>query len=341
MIGYASAMAQDQGSQPAITQGCCAGNAPRRRDSGVQLAGGAKLALPEHRTRMQADAIWLPAADSYAGTDRPVIPGDGEGPCRPTRVGAFGLDRVAVSNRRFAEFIAATGHATDAERFGWSYVFHLLLRDADRHPAPPGTPWWRGVEGAAWNAPEGPGSTVEGREDFPATHVSWNDATAFAAWAGGRLPTEAEWERAARAGLRDPRYPWGDAEPDDTTTPCNIWQGRFPMVNTAADGWLATAPVESFAANGLGFYNLVGNVWEWCADRFRVDGPSIAGRARDAMALAEDERTQKGGSYLCHPSYCHRYRIAARTGRSADTSAGHSGFRMAWNAADRATAPAG
>jgi len=290
---------------------------------------------------MQAEAIWLPDAESFIGTDRPVIPGDGEGPCRSTRVAAFGLDRVAVSNRRFAEFIAATGHVTDAERFGWSYVFHLLLRDADRHPAPQGTPWWRGVEGAAWNAPEGPGSTIEGREDFPATHVSWNDATAFAAWAGGRLPTEAEWERAARAGMRDPRYPWGDAEPDDTTTPCNIWQGRFPVVNTAADGWLATGPVDAFAANALGFYNLVGNVWEWCADPFRVTEPTLAGRARDAMALAENERTQKGGSYLCHASYCHRYRIAARAGRSADTSAGHSGFRMAWNAADRATTPAG
>ncbi len=278
---------------------------------------------------MQVDAIWLPAAESFIGTDRPVIPGDGEGPCRPTRIGAFGLDRVAVSNRRFADFIAATGHVTDAERFGWSYVFHLFLRGADRYPAPQGTPWWRGVDGAAWNAPEGPGSTIEGREDFPATHISWNDATAFAAWAGGRLPTEAEWERAARAGMRDPRYPWGDQEPDDTTTLCNIWQGRFPIVNTAADGWRATAPVVSFAANGLGFYNLVGNVWEWCADRFRVRESSMAGRARDAMARAEAERTQKGGSYLCHASYCNRYRVAARTRNHPAATSSHLGFRCA------------
>lgn len=334
-------MQQDQKLEPTPVQGCCTGNASRTARCDAPVISGSEPIWAADRSRMQAEAIWLPGADSFIGTDRPVITSDGESPCRPIRVEAFGLDRVAVSNRRFAEFISASGYVTDAERFGWSYVFHHFLRDAELHPTPQGTPWWRAVRGAKWSAPEGPGSTIEGREDFPVTHISWNDASAFAAWAGGRLPTEAEWERAGRAGLHDPRYPWGDDEPDDTTTLCNIWQGRFPVENIATDGWVATAPVASFAPNDLGFYNLVGNVWEWCADSFRVSEPSAAGRARDAAALADSERTQKGGSYLCHASYCHRYRIAARTGRSADTSAGHCGFRMAWDTASCVQAPIG
>jgi formylglycine-generating enzyme len=277
------------------------------------------------------DAIWFPDGRAFVGTDQPLIKADGEGPCRQVRLKAFGLDRIAVTNTRFAAFVQATGYVTDAERIGWSYVFHLLLRRPDLHPAPPGVPWWRGVEGASWRSPEGPGSGIDGREDHPATHISWNDASAFAEWCGGRLPREAEWEHAARGGKRDPRYPWGDDEPDDVRTFCNIWQGQFPLNNTGADGWLATAPVQSFEPNPYGFYNMVGNVWEWCADAFRVHALSREGRARDKAARADAERLQKGGSYLCHASYCHRYRIAARMGRSPDTSSGHSGFRVAWD----------
>lgn len=288
------------------------------------------------REVLQSDTIWLPRTQSYLGTDRPLIPADGESPLRPVTVAAFGVDRVAVSNDRFATFVADTGYRTEAEHYGWSYVFHLLLQYPERHPSPAGTPWWRGVEGAAWHSPEGPGSTIADRGDHPVTHISWNDAVVYAAWAGGRLPSEAEWECAARAGQQDVRYPWGDADPDDSTFHCNIWQGQFPMINKAADGWLSTAPVQSFAPNGLGFYNMVGNVWEWCADRFRVRASSVEGRARDAAARADQERTQKGGSYLCHASYCHRYRIAARSGRSPDTSSGHSGFRLAWDISARA-----
>jgi formylglycine-generating enzyme required for sulfatase activity len=278
------------------------------------------------------EAIWLPGGRAFVGSDRPLIRADAEGPCRQVRLGAFGLDRVAVTIARFAAFVDATGHVTDAERFGWSYVFHLLLRNPDQHPAPPGMPWWRGAGGACWRAPEGPGSRTDGREDHPVTHISWNDATAYAAWCGGRLPREAEWEHAARGGLRDPRYPWGDDEPDDAGKHCNIWQGRFPIENTGADGWLATAPARSFAPNPYGFYNMVGNVWEWCAEPFRVHGLTREARARNQAARADAERLQKGGSYLCHASYCHRYRIAARMGRSPDTSSGHSGFRVAWDA---------
>jgi formylglycine-generating enzyme required for sulfatase activity len=188
------------------------------------------------------------------------------------------------------------------------------------------------VHGACWAAPEGPGSSIAERPDHPAVHIAWTDAAAFAAWAGGRLPTEAEWEHAAKGGDHAMRFPWGAAEPDDASAMCNIWQGEFPRSNGAADGWVGTAPVDAYAPNGFGLFNACGNVWEWCADPFRVRSLSAAARQRNQAATAEKERVMKGGSYLCHRSYCYRYRIAARAGRSPDTSAGHTGFRVAYDA---------
>ena len=164
-------------------------------------------------------------------------------------------------------------------------------------------------------------------------HVSWSDAAAFAAWAGGRLPTEAEWEHAAKGGDDGARFPWGAEEPTDTVAGlCNIWQGDFPHRNSVADGFAGTAPADAFRPNGFGLFNMCGNVWEWCADPFRVRSLSGAAKARNRAATAERERVMKGGSYLCHRSYCYRYRIAARSGRSPDTSAGHTGFRVAYDA---------
>jgi len=247
------------------------------------------------------------------------------------RLKGFGLERTTVTNRRFRDFVVATAYVTDAERFGWSFVFHLFLDPALRGPVSREAPWWRAIAGAQWSAPEGPGSSIEDRLDHPVVHVSWNDAAAFTVWCGGRLPTEAEWEHAARGGAEDRRYPWGDDEPTDATILCNIWQGRFPDVNTGADGWLGTAPVESFAPNPAGLFNMVGNVWQWCEDPFRVRSLAREGRARDQAAVTQKERVMKGGSYLCHASYCHRYRVAARTGRSPETSAGHTGFRVAYD----------
>ena len=267
------------------------------------------------------------------GTTDPIIAGDGEAPPRTTTIRSFAIEPVAVTNARFATFAKATGYVTDSERFGWSFVFSgLLAEDFPPTAAAAAVPWWRRVEGACWSAPLGPGSTVNDKPDHPVTHISWNDAASFARWAGGRLPSEAEWETAARGGLEDATYPWGNAEPDDETfMPCNIWQGSFPTHNSAADGHLATAPVQSFEPNGLGLYNMSGNVWEWCAERFRVKGMSRAAKRRDAEARAESERVIKGGSFLCHKSYCHRYRIAARTGRSPDSAAVHTGFRLAYD----------
>jgi len=276
--------------------------------------------------------VWFDAGTSFVGTDRPAIKADGEGPRRKVNLKRFGLERTTVTNRRFRDFVASTGYVTEAERFGWSFVFHLFLDPRLSAPAPKEVPWWRGIEGALWSAPEGPGSSVEDRLDHPVVHVSWNDAAAFARWCGGRLPTEAEWEHAARSGRSDRRYPWGDDEPTDAATPCNIWQGRFPDLNTAADGYVGTAPAESFAPNPAGLFNMAGNVWEWCEDAFRLRSLGREGRERDRLAVAERERVMKGGSYLCHASYCYRYRIAARMGRNPDTSTGHTGFRVAYDA---------
>ena len=305
---------------------CCPSSAGPRtaaaRDAAAPIAPQASEAGP---------GVRFAAGPSFVGTDRPHLRYDGEGPRRPVRLKAFTLETCAVSNDRFARFVAATGHVTDAERFGWSYVFQNFLDPALSAPAPLDTPWWRKIDGASWRRPFGPGSNLDGLADHPVVHVSWNDARAFAAWCGGRLPSEAEWEHAARGGAADRRYPWGEEEPTDGRILCNIWQGRFPDVNLATDGYAGAAPVDAFDPNPAGLFNMAGNVWEWCQDAFRTRSLARAGRERDRIAAAEKERTLKGGSYLCHVSYCYRYRIAARMGRSPDTSTGHIGLRVAYD----------
>ena len=267
------------------------------------------------------------------GTKTPVFRADGEGPPRTVRLEPFLIDPFAVTNHWFAAFVAATGHVSEAERWGWSYVFFGHLPDrGESLERPASTPWWRKVEGASWAAPSGPMSDWQAVPDHPVTHVSWNDAVAFAAWAGGRLPSEAEWEHAARGGQALPRYPWGDQEPDDVGfTPCNIWQGRFPDMDLGVDGWRGTAPVDAMAPNGYGLHHMVGNVWQWCALPFRSRSLDRRAKARSAAARAAGERLIKGGSHLCHRSYCHRYRIAARSGAPADTTTGHLGFRLVFD----------
>ena len=271
------------------------------------------------------------ACHSFSGTDRPVITEDGEGPARAVSLKAFELETLTVTNARFACFVDATGYITEAERFGWSPVFKALLADGTAHiPTNGPTPWWVKVDGACWHRPEGPGSTVEGREEHPVVQVSWNDAANFARWCGGRLPTEAEWEHAARGGLPDPRFPWGDEEPDDTNIRCNIWQGQFPKQNTLADGYLGTSPVRAFEPNGYGLYGMSGNVWEWTADAFRIHSLRKQARQRNEQAAKAGDKVLKGGSFLCHRSYCYRYRIAARSSSSPDSSASNIGFRVAY-----------
>jgi len=298
---------------------------------GAASAIKATLPAPANGTR-SFDSVKVPGGLGLIGTDHPKLLEDGEGPLRSRKINGFLIAPRAVTNAEFAAFVEATGYVTEAERFGWSFVFHSDVPDAvGATQGVAGVEWWRRVDGANWRDINGPGTQADAwHKDHPVVQVSWNDARAYAAWAGGRLPTEAEWEHAARGGLGDVRFPWGDAEPDDQDAQyCNIWQGRFPHHNTAADGWAATAPAKSFEPNGFGLYNMVGNVWEWTAAPFRVK--SLKKSAQNRAKAMHGYRLLKGGSFLCHRSYCYRYRIAARTGNSPDTATPHQGFRMVWD----------
>lgn len=273
--------------------------------------------IPAGTFRMGDDSVW-------------AYPGDGEGPVHEVGLDAFTIDSFTVTNDQFARFVDATGHVTDAERYGWSFVFAGLL--PDDFPDTRGVaqaPWWRQVEGASWNRPEGPHSHVGDRGDHPVVHVSWNDAQAYCTWTGTRLPTEAEWERAARGGVEGCAFPWGnDLEPDGEHR-MNVFQGTFPAIDTGADGFKGTAPVDAFAPNGFGLHNATGNVWEWCSDWYSPDSYSTSPARVPTGPLEGTHRVQRGGSYLCHVSYCRRYRVSARMGSEPESSTGNLGFRVA------------
>ena len=305
--------------------GCCIPSTPR---SGATAPTRIKAGC----RRPACDGVPIPGGRALIGTGSAALPEDGEGPLRTVRLRDFRLSASAVTNAEFADFIADTGYVTDAQRFGWSFVFWKQVPEGHGPTeAVSGADWWRRVDGAVWSSPNGPGTHGACLPDHPVVHVSWQDARAYCVWAGGRLPTEAEWEHAARGGLGDVRFPWGNAEPDDAGfTPCNIWQGRFPDVNTARDGYATTAPARSFEPNGYGLFNMVGNVWEWTSDPFRVRSLKRDLRVRDQAARGH--KLSKGGSFLCHRSYCYRYRIAARSGSAPDSTTTHQGFRVAWNA---------
>ncbi|KKX24487.1 formylglycine-generating enzyme family protein [Rhizobium sp. LC145] len=307
--------------------GCCSAIS---RNNGSE--GAEKTAKISSRGKA-GKVIAVKGGETFVGTNDPALATDGEGPERKVTVNDFFLESETVTVSRFAEFVEATGYITEAEKFGYSAVFAGLLQDEMRVAENvAGTPWWARVHGAIWNAPEGPGSSIEDRMDHPVTQVSWNDAMAFAAWVGGRLPTEAEWEHAARGGNRRRRYPWGDEEPTDEKVFCNIWQGRFPRENTLVDGFFGTAPARSFKPTDDGFYNLCGNVWEWASEPFRVRSLSRQAKMRNEQARKNSDRVLKGGSFLCHKSYCYRYRIAARMGLSPDSASSNTGFRIAYDA---------
>lgn len=292
---------------------CCAPSRGAAKTEGTPSA-------PERAVRAAGrhpGLIDLPGGVFRMGSEDPdSIAEDCEGPVRPVAVAPFAIAAATVTNARFATFVKATGHVTDAERFGWSYVFHLQVPDAvrrSRPPVPAATPWWLGVAGAYWKAPRGPGSGVTRLSHHPVVHVSHSDALAYCTWSGTRLPTEAEWEYAARGGLDQARFPWGDALEPGGRHHCNVFQGRFPYEDTGDDGYAGTAPVKSYRPNAYGLYNVAGNVWEWCADRF---------------AAGAEERVLKGGSYLCHASYCNRYRLGARSRNTPDSTSGNTGFRV-------------
>jgi sulfatase modifying factor 1 len=276
--------------------------------------------------------IYLPGGMFLMGTnDQEGFPEDGEGPIREIELKPFYISPYVVSNQEFAAFIANTGYRTDAEVFGWSYVFHLFVNETAQQRVTnvaQRTPWWWVVEGADWAHPEGPDSGIANRLNHPVIHVSWNDAEAFCRWANKRLPTEAEWEYAARGGLVQKRYPWGDLLKPDNIHRCNIWQGKFPDVDHASDGYSGTAPVDSFPPNGFGLYNVSGNVWEWCSDWFSRDYSVKSGKIDPQGPSLGQAKSMRGGSFLCHKSYCNRYRVAARSANTPDSSSGNIGFRV-------------
>lgn len=282
-----------------------------------------------------------------------------ERPAHRVEVDGFWMDETEVTNRQFDEFVKATRYLTVAERPPvWEEVSKQL---------PPGTPepppgtlvpgslvfafpeeivttddpslWWAWTPGASWKHPEGSGSGLDGRWDHPVVHVAWDDAVAYAKWAGKRLPTEAEWEIAARGGLEGRRYVWGDEFKPDGTYMANIWQGRFPNKNLAEDGFVGTAPVKSFPPNGYGLYEMAGNVWEWCGDWYDaayypglaagtvLHDPAGPDRSFNPSEPLSPQRVTKGGSFLCAENYCLNYRPSARRGTAADTGMSHLGFR--------------
>lgn len=309
-------------------KGCCSpaasheDAAPPAATPGMTAAG----------TASTDDMISLPGGKFLMGTDYPNgFAGDGEGPVREVALSPFWMDRFPITNARFKKFIEETGYRTEAEVFGWSFVFWAhISREHFREQVEDTVaeaPWWCKVRGARWDRPEGPGTDINDRANYPAVHVSWNDCAAYARWAGKRLPTEAEWEYAARGGLEQKLYPWGDKLRPGGEHLCNIWQGEFPKLDTGEDGYAGTCPVDAFPPNGYGLYSMTGNTWEWCADWFDAEFHRTAGRDNPQGPPSGMARVIKGGSFLCHKSYCNRYRVAARTSNTPDSSLAHTGFR--------------
>jgi formylglycine-generating enzyme len=273
----------------------------------------------------------IPAGTFEMGTDDDRgYPADGEGPVHAVDLDAYQIGIHTVTNDDFAAFVDATGYRTTAEQYGTSFVFAGLLPD-DFPPtrAVSDAPWWREVEGADWRHPKGPHSDLSARGSHPVVHVSWDDATAYCAWAGGRLPTEAEWERAARGGRERHHFPWGDDREPAGRHLMNVFQGEFPHRDTGEDGWIGTCPVGSYAPNDFGLHETTGNVWEWCADWFSPHYYRRAPRVAPTGPRYGQARVMRGGSYLCHESYCWRYRVDSRSSNSPDSSAGNVGFRLA------------
>ncbi|MCA0922321.1 formylglycine-generating enzyme family protein [Pseudooceanicola nanhaiensis] len=317
---------------------CCAGDRPAcdtATDRFLAAACAVPRAAEATRSALRAELRPVPGGLFEMGARQSRFAQDLDSPRRKIRVSPFLMAPTAVTNAQFARFADETGYRTVAECEGWSFVFHLLLTEPERHAIhPPGLPWWRQVEGACWRTPEGPGSDWQGRADHPAVHLAWYDGLAYATWAGLRLPREAEWERAARGGLARMKFPWGNRLVPETGHAMNTWQGAFPGQNTAEDGHVGTAPATAYAPNGYGLFCMTGNVWEWVADRFGPLPGDPAGRpVSDPAGPAQgDTRVQRGGSFLCHESYCDRYHVHSRTSGAAENSTSNSGVRVAADA---------
>ena len=288
--------------------------------------------------------VWIPSGTFIMGSDEG---NPDEQPIRPVTINGFWMDKTEVTNEQFQKFVDATGYLTIAERkpnpedFPGADPALLVPGSVVFSPPDHEVPldnhfqWWRYVPGANWRHPEGPGSSIEGREKHPVVHVAWEDAVAYCEWAGKRLPTEAEWEYAARGGLDRQPYVWGETKMPGDQHRANIWQGEFPINNTAKDGYPATAPVGSYSTNGFGLHDMAGNVWEWVHDWYRPDSyqsgeklnPKGPDSSFDPNEPGTPKRVIRGGSYLCSDVYCTGYRPSARMKTAPDTGLSHTGFR--------------
>lgn len=284
---------------------------------------------------MEKKMILIPGGEYEIGTNDNIGSFyDLEGPITKIKLDSFYIDETSVTNEEFMEFVKETDYVTEAEKFGWSYVFHIFLTDEikEKSTSLDGLNWWYAVAGANWKHPEGKGSNILDRLDHPVVHVSRNDALAYCKWANKRLPTEAEWEVAAKGGTDKTKFYWGEELLEDGKHHCNVWQGEFPVSNSKEDGYIGTAPVKTYDTNGYGLYQMIGNVWEWCLNPARVPleyfNKHTSKEILKENIKEDDERYAiKGGSFLCHHTYCKRYRIAARTGNTGQSTTNHMGFR--------------
>ncbi|XP_061642437.1 formylglycine-generating enzyme isoform X1 [Phyllopteryx taeniolatus] len=307
------------------------GDSTASEEPSVKYSRGANEMESDTRggQRMLSQMVLISGGKFLMGTDNPGIPADGEGPQRQVHMDSFYMDIQEVTNRQFQSFTNATSYVTEAENFGDSFVFEGILSETVKNQiskAVAAAPWWLPVKGANWRQPEGPDSSIKDRLDHPVLHVSWADANTYCTWANKRLPTEAEWEYACRGNLKDRLYPWGNRLNPKGQHYANLWQGDFPQNNSAEDGYIKTSPVKSFPANAFGLFDMVGNVWEWTSDWWTVRH-STEQQHNPTGPPSGTDKVKKGGSYMCHKSYCYRYRCAARSQNTPDSSASNLGFR--------------
>jgi sulfatase modifying factor 1 len=315
------------------------------------VTGSAAAETPEQN--VPPGMVWIAGGEFHMGSTSELARRD-EKPVHRVRLGGFWMDATEVTNAQLRQFIEATGYVTTAEQA--PKLEEIMAQLPPGSPPPPAEMLvpgslvftlpstgerggWEWRLGANWRQPQGPGSSIAGKDDHPAVHVSWFDATGYCQWAGKRLPTEAEWEYAARGGLEDKPYVWGEDDPKTDALRANTWQGIFPYQNSGADGYLITSPARSFAPNGYGLYDMAGNAWEWVQDWYRADtytqqggetvvvNPQGPDNSYDPREPTVPKRVHRGGSYLCHESYCSGYRPSARMKASPDTSLSHTGFR--------------
>jgi sulfatase modifying factor 1 len=320
---------------------CCApdrasgsGEAPATRTTASRTSNGEVSNAAALKAELRSDLVQINGGVFTMGTNNLRFPGDGEGPVREVTVAPFAIATHELTNGQFSVFASDTGYTTEAENFGWSFVFHHFVSEETKElvtSTVQGAQWWWQVHGADWSHPHGPDSSWDDIPDSPAVHISWNDATAFAEWAGMRLPTEAEWELAARGGLDGATFAWGEELTLGGTHMCNIWQGDFPNSNTKEDGFHGVAPVGSYSPNGYGLFDTAGNIWEWCSDWWSATyhrNERRATRVNPTGPKQGQAKVIKGGSHLCHDSYCNRYRVGARTSSTPDSSTGNMGLRL-------------